>query len=72
MRKQGYEILAFPGEMSDGMTLLDWFAGQALCSMDAEKCRLYSKMVAEAYDIAEAMMVERTARAAERMTDGAE
>lgn len=45
-----------------GMTLRDWFAGQALIS---EECRHFSKvsaMVSKAYEIADAMIAAREAK----------
>lgn len=42
----------------DGMTLRDWFAGQAMAALIAER-PVNEKMVAEAYQCADAMLAER-------------
>ena len=45
-----------------GMTLRDWFAGQALTSMETTDCTDYEEIAAEAYRIADAMLAEREAK----------
>lgn len=47
-------------EGSDGMTLLDYFAGQALASFSAKREPEIDAL--KAYDIAEAMLAERQRR----------
>ena len=42
-----------------GMTLRDWFAGQALVSMRAELGGEDSEIAKYAYDLADAMIAER-------------
>jgi hypothetical protein len=44
----------------EGMTLLDWFAGQALAGISGNM--MYHQMVVTAYDIAETMLIEREKR----------
>ena len=57
--------LAFPreGEGQLGMSLRDWFAGQALAGLlgaETDKCRYYSAYAAErAFGLADAMLVAR-------------
>jgi hypothetical protein len=63
---------AFPGEMANryyyGMTLRDWFAGQALSALiGSEKpgsgyFKLPSEVANAAYDMADAMLAERKKR----------
>jgi hypothetical protein len=63
---------AFPTQGSahefTGMTLLDWFAGQALASIDFVRYSYgstqsdYSKIAEHAFGVAEAMMAERARR----------
>lgn len=65
------EQLAFPSDMSDGMTLRDYFAGQALASMDAGTKKIMHASAVEAgedmtasiatacYELADAMLAER-------------
>lgn len=61
MKKDGGP--AFPTDTLDGMTLRDWFAGQALAGMMAGK--VWESLVirdypeAEAYRMADAMLAER-------------
>lgn len=57
---------AFPytdakGFVSDGMSLRDWFAGQALASMDTDGWTLIGmqSIAQRAYDLADAMIAER-------------
>lgn len=58
---------AFPVELgssslSSGMTLRDWFAGQALAGMCANSnnvSSLFSKMSEDAYALADALLSER-------------
>lgn len=47
---------------TDGMTLLDWFAGQALAGLLAAGEPTAETHAEDAYDTAEAMMQERRAR----------
>ena len=42
-----------------GMSLRDWFAGQALTSMETTDCTDYAEIAAEAYRIADAMLAAR-------------
>lgn len=56
-----------PADECKGMTLRDWFAGQALVQLlssnyvaDCETGRIYTKFYAEtAYEIADTMLAER-------------
>jgi len=62
---QAFPLSEFPGVTNDGMTLLDWFAGQALAGLAAEP-ELSSERVAEiAYDCAERMVAEKRRREAD-------
>lgn len=45
-----------------GMTLRDWFAGQALAGMDIAGCTDYPEIAGEAYLIADAMLRERESK----------
>lgn len=49
---------AFPSDTSTGMTLRDWFAGQALASVDHDP-DLPEIAARAAYRIADAMLVAR-------------
>ena len=54
---------AFPSDRFSelGMSLRDYFAGQALASMDTDGCTLIGmqSLAQRAYDIADAMLAER-------------
>ena len=54
-------MLAFPSECSDGMTLRDYFAGQALMTLYAAHGTSWTdhEITEAAYDIADMMMEAR-------------
>lgn len=60
-----YGDLAFPGNTSTGMSLRDWFAGQALGAViemfdtHAAGVATHQNFATEAYRIADAMLAER-------------
>lgn len=49
---------------AEGMTLLDWFAGQAIqgCMRDAKQLPVPAYLARYAYEFADAMLVERERR----------
>ena len=57
---------AFPATMSEGMNLLDYFAGQALAGMlsnsESKFTNRFSGYAECAYDLAAAMLAERNRR----------
>ena len=58
-RDSEYNPPAFPKGRNDGMTLRDWFAGQALASMKMYPTYTPDYIARNAYDIADAMLRER-------------
>lgn len=48
-----------PGEYYTGMSLRDWFAGQALTGMELGKGDSFTERAALAYEYADAMLKER-------------
>jgi len=58
---------AFPGDTSTGMTMRDWFAGQLLASGIASYPvpKSSAGIAADAYRLAEAMLVARKAKQTE-------
>jgi len=63
--REGNYFPAFPvvktadSEWKEGMSLRDWFAGQALNGLASWGASDYQQLVRHAYDIADAMMKER-------------
>ena len=53
---------AFPGGYYTGMTLRDWYAGQALATMDLSDVFSPEAAAGIAFDIADAMIAEREVR----------
>ncbi len=55
--------LAVPGDCmvqpTDGMTLRDWFAGQAIIGLDAAISGSPQNFAAQCYELADAMLAER-------------
>lgn len=64
-----FPVSTIDGYTADGMTLRDWFAGQALAAWlsDGLPRSLDSTVAAEAYGLADAMLAER-----ERSTQSAD
>jgi hypothetical protein len=55
---------AFPfAEYHPGMSLRDWFAGQAMAAIGNACYERYSHMAQDAYEIADAMLAARKAKA---------
>lgn len=56
-----WDVNDYTGDGSPGMTLRDYFAGQALASMDTDGYTLTGihRLARRAYDIADAMLAER-------------
>lgn len=57
-------LFAFPSEIADGMTLRDWFAGQALIGITSALAQGIrpndiKHLAADCYGIADAMLAER-------------
>ena len=53
---------AFPNIwFEDGMTLRDWFAGQALAGADFDEWREYDHLARHCYQVADAMLAAREA-----------
>ena len=52
---------AFPNANSDGMTLRDWLAGQAMTAIITEGRRRFSDVAEDAYKVADAMLKAREA-----------
>ena len=46
--------------MQPGLTIRDWFAGQALIALSAKEYDLFSHLAIDAYKVADAMLAERT------------
>jgi hypothetical protein len=56
------KLLAFPSYNDEGMSLRDWFAGQALTICLKDMSKSYNQWAVEAYALASAMMAERERR----------
>ena len=54
--------MAFPDSVNDGMTLLDYFAGQVLSQKDDINMSEIKQLAQDCYEIAEAMVAEKHRR----------
>lgn len=55
----GRPLRTYETEIDNGMSLRDWFAGQALLRLKYDVVRPYAETAAEAYRMADAMIAER-------------
>lgn len=77
MTDKDLDIMAFPNAVpqqwamiQDGMSLRDWFAGQALASIFATRYTgYYGEYASEAYKYAQAMLEERAKYEGEETDD---
>ena len=77
MTDKDLDIMAFPNAVpqqwamiQDGMSLRDWFAGQALAGIFATRYTgYYGEYASEAYKYAQAMLVERAKYEGEETND---